>query len=350
MKQEDKYIDYLFESVRKEEPQLSFEEVAEILSTSTPPTLLGLAKGWFFKNINLNSLLFLSAVTLGFIAIFFFSGSNNSSQNGFDRNQIVTNPIQVLPSSKEINFEGGSDLSKISSSKIIISEATKNIKSSLNSKINNQKNNTITFQKFEKILISESPIIHPITPKFKLKKPLKLALTPSQNVIKKEKTPLGYLPKYKTLEEHISPWVDGSSSEIPWKIKRQTKIPILNETERVIQQFMDTKYLDQIFEKKENGYFKSLIMLVNYSFNENYFVRFNGQKVRLLNEKIAPDFDPNEPYIDVKRFKIKKSKAYFTFTYKDHHVQMQLRRIGEGWKRHKLKVKHKKEVTVNMTF
>jgi hypothetical protein len=59
---------------------------------------------------------------------------------------------------------------------------------------------------------------------------------------------------------------------MPWKIKRQVKTPILNETQRILQRFMDTKYLEQVFEKEENGYFKPLKMLVYYSVNENYFI------------------------------------------------------------------------------
>lgn len=353
MKQEDKYIDYLFESVREEEPQLSFEEAAEVFSSSTAPTLLGLTKGWFLKNLNLNSLLFLSAGTVGFITIFLFSSSNNSSFNESTENQIITNQIQGSSFSKNIESDKRSDSPEIFSSKLLITNSSKNITSSLNlsnSKIEIQENNKLTAQKIEKILILESPSISSITPEFQLDNPLKLSLALSQKDIRKEKTFPGYQPKYKTIEESISPWVDGQPSEMPWKIKRQTKTPILNETERVLQQFMDTKYLGQIFEKEENGYFKPLNMLVYYSVNENYFIRFKGQKIRLINEKIAPDFDPNEPFIDVKRFKIKNSKAYFTFTYKDYHVQMQLRRAGEGWKRHKLKVKHKKNVKVNMTF
>ena len=175
-------------------------------------------------------------------------------------------------------------------------------------------------------------------------------MAPAGINLDEKKSASDYQPEYKTVEESISPWVVGQESEMPWKITRQTKIPILNDTERVLLQFMEIKYLEQIFDKEDNGYFKPLKMLVYYSINENYFVQFNGQKIRLLNEKIAPDFDPNEPFIDVKRFKIKKAKAYFNFTYKDYHVQMQLRRVGEGWKRHKLKVKKNKEIKVNMTF
>lgn len=353
MKQEDKYLDYLFKSAREEEPQLSFEEVAEVFSASTSPTLLGLAKGWFLKNINLNSLLFLSATTLGFIAVFLFSSSNNSTQNESNENHIVTNQIFKSSTLKNIEDKKEADLTELSSLLIPEAEAAKNIKQSLilsNSKTTTQKNNKLTFQNFEKSLITESPIIQSINPELQLKKPQTIALSPTVKVTEKEKTFLGYQPKYETVDEPYSPWVVGEPSVMPWKITKQINVPILNDTERVLKQFMDTKYLGQIFEKEENGYFKPLNMVVYYSINENYFVRFKGQKVRLLNEKFAPDFDPNEPFIDVKRFKIKRSKAYFTFTYKDYHVQMQLRKVGEGWKRQKLKVKHNKDVKVNMTF
>lgn len=345
MKQEDKYIDYLFESAREEEPQLSFEEVAEVFSDSTSPTLFGSAKNWFLKNINLNSVLFLSAGTLGFIALFLFSSSNSSAGNKLNKNQPVTNQIQESSSSKIINPKTKEESSNVLITEKPDSKPTKSIKSSTNFS-----KTKIEFQKLNKNLISESPILVSFSPKLKLENPFKIALTPTIKNIEEEKSTADYQPKYEVLEESFSPWVVGQKSEMPWKITRQTKIPILNETERVLNQLMDTKYLEQIFEKEENGYFKPLKMLVHYSVNENYFIQFKGDKIRLLNEEIAPDFDPNEPFIDVEKFKIKKTKALFNFTYKDYHVQMQLRRVGEGWKRHKLKVKKKKEVQVNMTF
>ncbi|MFK7774291.1 MAG: hypothetical protein AB8F94_19235 [Saprospiraceae bacterium] len=342
MKQEDNYIDYLFESAREEAPQHSFEEVAEVFSASTSPTLLGLAKGWFFKNINLNSFFILSATTLGFIAIFLFSSSNkNTSAEG----QIVTKQIKKSSSIKNHPLDIEEKSTDILLAKTPTISTVKKIK-----KTTTLLKSKTEFQKFNKILISESPILYSISPELKLETPLNISLASSLNHIEKEKSNSDYQTEYETTEETLSPWVIGEKSEMPWKIKRQTRTPILNETERVLQQFMNTKYLEQIFEKEETGYFKPLKMLVHYSLNENYFVHFKGEKIRLINEEISPDFDLNDPFIDLKKFKIKKTKAYFNFTYKDHHVQMQLRKVGEGWKRHKLKVKKNKDVLVNMTF
>lgn len=345
MKQEDKYIDYLFESAREEEPQLSFEEVAEVFSTSTSPTLFGSAKGWFLKNINLNSVLFLSIGTLVFMAFFLSSSFDNSPGKRLTENQIVTNQIQESPATKIINLETTEESSEILPTKESTIPTAKKIKTSTSSS-----KPKIEFQKVNKNLISESPILLSISPELKFEIIRRIPLAPSIKNIEKEKTISDYQPKYETTEEAISPWIVGQESEMPWKIKRQGKIPILNETERVLQQFMNTKYLEQIFEKESNGYFKPLKMLVHYSVNENYFVHFNGNKIRLLNEEISPDFDPNEPFIDVKRFKIKKTKAYFNFSYNDYQVQMQLRRVGEGWKRHKLKVKKDKKLLTNISF
>lgn len=345
MKLEDKYIDYLFESAREEAPQLSFEEVAEVFSTSTPPTLLGSAKGWFLKNIYLNSVLFLSAGTLVFMAFFLSSSSNNSNENKLNKNLIVTNQIQESPATKITNLETIEKSSEVLPPKKAKNLRAKKTKISLGFSLPK-----IEFQKINKNLISKSPILLSISPKLKFEDPQKKPLALAIKNIGKEKTITGYQPKNKTTEEAISPWVVGQESEMPWKIKRQVNTPILNETERVLQRFMDTKYLEQIFEKEENDYFKPLKMLVYYSVNENYFIQFKGNKIRLLKKEISPDFDPNEPFIDVKRFKIKKTKAYFNFTYKDYQVQMQLRRVGEGWKRHKLKVKKDKQFLTNISF
>ncbi len=345
MKQEDKYIDHLFESAREETPQISFEEVAEVFSNTTSPTLLGLAKGWFWRNINLNSFLFISATTLAIMSFFLFSSSNHPTKKTLDENLIVTNQIKGSSSNENINLKTIEKPTNILLPKESNVSKAKNIKTSSSSP-----KPKIEFQKINKNIISESPILLSISPELKLEIPFNISLTPSFKNIEKEEFILNEESKYETIEESFSPWVVGHASEMPWKIKRQTKIPILNETERVLQKFMDTKYLEQIFDKGENGYFKPLKILTYYSLNENYFTHFKGERIRLMNEKISPDFDPNEPFIDVEKFKIKKTKAYFTFTYKDYFVQMQLRKVGEGWKRHKLKVKKNKEVKVNMTF
>ncbi|MFK8008994.1 MAG: hypothetical protein AB8H03_21710 [Saprospiraceae bacterium] len=345
MKQEDKYIDYLFDSVREEAPQISFEETAEVFSAATSPTLFSLSKRWFLKNINLNSILFLSATMLGIIAFFLSSSSNNFAQNTLVKNQIVTNQIEESSSTKNINLELEEKSSNISSPKKSNNPTAKNIKPT--SKILKPKTE---YQQFNKNIIPESPLLFSISLEIKSEIIQKIPLAPSVRFIEKEKIITDDQRKYKTTEKVFSPWVVGQESEMPWKIKRQYRTPILNETERVIQQFLETKYLEQIFEKEENGYFKPLKMLVYYSINENYLVHFKGERIRLVNEKISPDFDLNEPFIDVKKFKIKKTKAFFNFTYKDYQVQMQLRRVGEGWKRHKLKVKKNKELLTNISY
>jgi len=344
MKQEDKYIDYLFESAREEDPQISFEETAEVFSAATSPTLLGLAKGWFLKNINLNFALFLSIGILGFMAFFLFSSSNNSAET-INENQIVTNQTQESSSIKNMLPEAKEELAEILPKKTSDFKAPKKLKSS--STISNSKT---SFEKFEKTQVSESPTLPSISSVLKLETLFKISLSPTIKNMEKEKTIPVYQSESIITEEAFSPWVVGQESEMPWKIKKLTKVPILNETELVLQQFMNTKYLEQIFEKEENGYFKPLKMLVHYSINENYFVHFKGDKIRLINEEISPDFNPNEPFIDLEKFKIRKTKAHFNFSYKDYQVQMQLRRVGEGWKRHKLKVKKNKEVKINMTF
>ena len=127
MKQEDKYIDYLFESAREEEPQLSFEEVAEVFAASTPPTLSGLAKDWFLKNINLNSVLFLSTVTLGIIAIFLFSSSNHSTEIKSDKNLSVTNEIQESSPTKNNPLETEEEVVAILTAKESNIQAVKNL-------------------------------------------------------------------------------------------------------------------------------------------------------------------------------------------------------------------------------
>jgi len=350
MKQEDKYLDHLFESAREEAPQRSFEEVAEVFAASTSTTLLGLAKGWFLKNISLNSILFLSVGTLGLIGAFLFSSSKDISQNEVNENQIVTNQIQKTSSPKDIKQKELIEISPIQTSNDLVKNEIKS--SQKFSKTKSKKQN------FKKTIISESPLLPSIFTKLKLetktKIQLAIATVVDKKTIKKNESKTvfqGYQPKSKTDELVVSPWVSGEeASSVNWKIKRNMNAPIKNETEIVLQHFLNTKYLEQVFERNENGYHKPLKMLVHYSINEYYNVHFLGRKVRLLNEIVAPDFDPNKPYVDVKKFRIKKSKAIFNFTYKDYNIQMELRRVGEGWKRHKLKVKQNKELKVNMKF
>lgn len=97
---EDKYIETLFEAARKEPPQLSFGEVAErfasILSPSSPFDMISN----FFKQINLNSILMFTLVSI-ITTLFFVNHSIDLPQNEALLTENLT-PIENLTIAEDV--------------------------------------------------------------------------------------------------------------------------------------------------------------------------------------------------------------------------------------------------------
>lgn len=347
MKPEDKYLDYLFDSARKEESQYTFEEASDIFASSSSSSIWAQSKDMLIKNISLNSILIFIAGTFALITFSFFPPSEKIATENFAVTNSLPESSIIEKDHIKLEKENIPALLKVN----IPKQEQSNEKKKTNKKLIS--NNNFSAKKigksqkegFIKIEIPVSPRLTSIAIELK---EVTLPFKPFVATKAQEVTPIP--SEIQTIEETFNPWVSGPPSEMSWKIRKRSKVPILNESERVLQKCMNTKYLEQIFDKSENGYFKPLNMVTNYSIDENYFVQFREQRVRLISEKLAPDFDPTQPHINIKRFKINKNKAIMVFDYKDYHVIIQLRRVQQGWKRHRLRVKKNKNLIVKKYY
>lgn len=343
MKPEDNYLDYLFDSAREEAPQYTFEEATDVFVSSDSVSFWKGSKNWLINNISLNSFLVVAAGIFAVITFSFFPNSQKTiSKKSSVTNTTINSSIiekEIIPTKKEL-LSSFSKVTTTKKEKQFVNRPLKKEKTYLPNKIEQQPSNA-----YVKINIPSSPRISSIEIRLReIDSPNKPFVVELENKIVVSNS------EDKTVEETFNPWVSGPPSEMSWKIKKRSKAPFLNESERVLQQCMNTKYLEQIFDKSENGYFEPLNMVTNYAFDENYFVQFRDQRVRLISEKLAPDFDPSQPHINIKRFKINKNKAIMVFDYKDYHVIIQLRRVQQGWKRHRLKVKKNKDLIFKKSF
>ncbi len=378
MKQEENYIDNLFEAARTEEPHTSFEEVSETLISSTSPTLLESVKELLLKNINLNSLLVLSVGIASISTLWFYSLPNEKEI------------AQTTPVTKSI-IESSTIQEERKSLPTFIENKKKPLKETENTTIHLSKNekkkesidsfekNKNTFLK-EKTTKNIEKTIIPQTPKS----------TVSSSISSSGKTPLIEKPeKIETVEEiekteinnkrittiseptpesynskteaetvtgnSFSPWVSegsGGNNEMEWSINQRGRVKVLNEKEKALKVFMGTHYLDRIFEKNPSGEFNPLTLVSNALISVNDKVTFLNKKVRVIEALNAPEFDPDSPFINVSRFKVKNNKAILKFNYKDYDISMQLRKKGNGdrWIRTKLKIKNKNKTEVNIRF
>jgi len=108
--------------------------------------------------------------------------------------------------------------------------------------------------------------------------------------------------------------------------------------------------LERIFEKDELGRFLPLTIVGNYYLNQNGWINFKGERVRIIDEPLAPEFNPKNPHVDITKFRVRKKRATLKFNYKNHSIFIQLKRNGNRWEYHKLKAKKGNEKVVDINF
>jgi len=362
MKQEENYIDHLFESARTESPHTSFDEVAETLVSSTSPTLSESVKELLLKNINLNSFLILSIGIAAISSLWFFSFPNEkeiSQTTPVTKNQIESSSNQeaemALP--KFIEKKNTTSISS-NSSKIISPKKEKK-----NKPVEILEKNINTFPKekstknIEKTIIPQSPKITSAPSKLIVDQTPQLEkIEINNNAITNNSKKTRHPENPETIEnKSFSPWVSegsGGNNQMEWSIIQSGRVKILNEKELALKAFMETHYLERIFEKDKNGIYSPLTIVSNSSLLEDTNVKFKNKKIRVIETTVAPEFDPNVPFINISRFRVRSKKATLRFKYKDYDVSIQLKKKENHnqWIRSKLKVKNNKKTEVDITF
>jgi len=354
MNLENNILDELLEKARDEQPQLSYEEVAQSFISNSSPTLLAVAKSWFVKHISLNSILLL---TVGGVSIgLLWTSFTPENKTEFSQNlPAVTKSIIATSSPKEI--EKTVSLVEIETkAKPISKEEKKEVKKKI--EITTSDFSKLGIEKTTRTIVQESPIlessnIHKVE-SIKIPSEEKSLINPtssiSENVIaeKTERPSMQRMISNPTIE---SPWVVGDGATNPeWGIVKMNANRIFSEKEIILKKIFDLYYLNQIFEKDDHRRTLPLTIVSNFQFLSDTWIEYQGAKVRVIEEPFAPEFNPKNPFIDITKFRIKKKKATLRFKYNNHSVFIQLKKNGSQWEYHKLKAKKGNNKLVDITF
>lgn len=356
MKQEEKYLDHLFESAREEEPQISFEEVSETFLTTTSPTLLVSFKEFLFRNISLNSILMMSLGTVvitGLWLSFGFSPTNELQQttSSFVTKTNIKSSINRKPEvAQEYSLKTPNNT--ITSTKKEQKENSIS-KKTLNVSKNKSKREVILQaipSKTIKLLSSPILSVHPIKPNFSNAYTIKKEVLPA-SIFKEDlemntPSPEKVIPRSET----FSPWVSQPRNTGGWQFVKTDRARIYLKTDKVLQKIFDIEFLEKVFEKDEKGQFRPLTMVSNYYVNDYTLLHFKQDQVRVIESLNTPDFDASLPFIEIQKYRVRKRKAILKFRYKDYNISIQLKRSGNNWRYHKVNAKNKTGTKIDVTF
>lgn len=131
-----------------------------------------------------------------------------------------------------------------------------------------------------------------------------------------------------------------------WGQDQSQRIKKVTQEERLLQIFLEVKYLETILEKDKNGDFIPLTINSNNLFDTTMELEFRNKKVRILNQT-SNHF---ESIMNISKYKIKKKKACLEFIYKDEKVKIQLKKVGFNWEYSKLKASNNSGKNINIIF
>lgn len=114
--------------------------------------------------------------------------------------------------------------------------------------------------------------------------------------------------------------------------------PQLNSYREILQLFLEAESIQEIFEKDNQGNYKPLVIITNGKFDKNIQLNHGGKMVKLIHEKDSPEYNPNEAFLDVKKFKLRRKKAIFDFNYKGYEVKLEFKKDNNLWSRTKSSV------------
>jgi len=127
-----------------------------------------------------------------------------------------------------------------------------------------------------------------------------------------------------TLKKDGRDWYleESSISEEPSRI---------NSSRTIIQQSLDEDILKELFEKDLDGNFKPLVIVTNGKISRELQLDFAGKMIKVFRFKDDAGLNPNEPYLDITRFKLKKKKSILSFKYKGLNARIELKRENGIW-------------------
>ena len=330
MKEEEKYIQTLFEATRKEEPKLSFEEVSETLATSLSPGMGAVMKGWFFKNIYLNSII----VLVSFAALSFMVFGDHQPENKLNFALATSENNAVIPIEKESPRSKEEKLPNQQEEKIAVLAPNKIKRKNNSVKATNNTKPTIKPAPAKQEIVSNlsTKVYTPPTEKANAKsvqEEPKTTITESNTKeIKKElkeETKIAAQPKTQ----------EGSKiAEVPERIATSSNSnDIRSESEVILETALNESELkEDLFVINAEGELAQLLILSNGKFNNLVDINFANKKAIVLKHAYDGSFNLlNDDYVNVVEFNVKRKTAILKFTYNSVNVQIDLEKNDDIW-------------------
>ena len=307
--EEEKYIQSLFESARKEDPQLSFEEVSQNLETSLNPGVAIVLKDWFLKHIYLNTILGLLAILILSVTVFSDFETKDKQNMVFTEKQDNPHPnkkdISTLAIQEEPAIQIIENTTKPQKEKTIIEETR-------------IKNTPVSKPRLEVSNVKrEAHVIRPnLVTKSKMEKTADFSI---------KKTPEPPIAKPLKAKKKSESKKQGG--------KLESKKGARTELETIIETALNTADLkNELFVRNTKNEFNQLIVVTNGVFDNLIKIDFSGKKVILVKSLYSGSFNiVNDEYVHVQEFKVEEGKALFEFEYKSTKVRVELEKIDDIW-------------------
>ncbi len=307
--EEEKYIQTLFESARKEDPQLSFEEVSRNLETSLNPGVAIVLKDWLLKHIYLNTILVLLAILI--LSVTVFSGFESKDKQNMLFTEKQDNPH---PNEKDISTLGIQEEPPIQ----IIENTTMPQKEKTIIKETHIKNTPLSKPRLEVSNVKREA--HANLPNLDTKSEM---IKTTDFIIEKTPEP----PIVKSIK------AKKQSESKKQDVKLESKKGVRTELETILETALNTADLkNEVFARNAKNEFNQLILVTNGVFDDLIKVDFAGKKVILIKSIHSGSFVVvNDEFVNVQDFKIDGETAILAFKYNSTKVQVELEKIDDIW-------------------
>ena len=326
MKEEEKYIQSLFEAARQEEPQISFEEVSETLATSLSPGMGAVMKGWFFKHIYLNSFIVLvSIAALSFLA--FGNIQSENKQTAAIPNIESTTAIVNVEKARPILTE---EESQIQQEEKTVASSSNEIETKIPSVKVSNRGKLIPYLGPAKQVIVEAPA------RIEYPKPTKNTKSINEKVLATTGAPTTDVPT----DERKGQTTESAKievTEVPDQTNQTTTNIDSRDTRSELEVILETalnedELKDELFVINAEGELAQLLVLTNGEFTNLIDINFANKKAIVMKNAYDGSFNLlNDDYVNVKEFNVKRNTAILKFTYNAVKVQIDLEKDEDIW-------------------
>lgn len=314
MKEENKYIETLFDAARQEAPKVSFEETAASFERSLNPSFTVVAKTWFMKNFYLNSILILLGLLALSVTVFV-----DLDVKGEESSSIESN----IKSSPSITTEIDHEETENEERKEV--EIDQGFKVSPNKRSSPAELSKATRPKTSDEKVSKSNIAN------------RLEDIPIENTEKRKHLINNVISTVKREDKNQTEVLKEKPEPVPPKKENRSTVFKKKQSQTNLEMILETalnseSLKNDLFIKNSEAEFEQLVLLTNGKFDDLINLSFSGKKVIILSSFYDGSFNLlNDDYVNVQGFEIDDNKAFFSFIYNGVDVQVFLVKDDKVW-------------------